>query len=87
MTELPIEKSGNGPGYFGPVDLPEDALIHATHPEGGFTVESITVDGRWDGLINESGVVDNTRPFRDEGIAWISVFATEEWSIEIFRSD
>lgn len=88
VENLPFERSDDRPEYYGPVELPEDALIHGEHSgEGGFAVDTITVDGHWDVPINDSGEVDSTRSLRDDGIAWISVYGREEWSIEIYEQE
>lgn len=89
VMELPFERSGHQPVYFGPINLPENALIHGKHSgEGGFTVDSITVDGHWDVPINDSSrKVDSTRPMRDDGIAWISVTGRGDWSINIYERE
>lgn len=88
VDELPFERSGTEPKYFGPVELPETALIHAEHSGGGgFTIDTITTDGHWDVPINESGEVDSTRSLRDEGIAWISVYGVDDWSFEVVPSE
>jgi len=84
----PFERSDDQPVYYGPVELPEGALIHGQHSgEGGFSVDTITVDGHWDGPINDSGEVDSTRPLRDDGIAWISVYRRDNRSIEILEQE
>jgi hypothetical protein len=88
VMEVPFERSGDQPVYFGPIDLPEDALIHGEHSgDDGFNVHSITVDGRWHVPINDSGEVDSTRPMRDEGLAWISVYGRDDWTIEIYKME
>jgi hypothetical protein len=88
VENLPIERSDDQPVYYGPVELPEDALIQGQHSgEGGFSVHTITVDGHWDVPINDSGEVDSTRPLRDDGIAWISVYGRDDWSIEIYKQE
>lgn len=84
VEELPFEATGDSPQYLGPVELHEDAEVNASHEgEGVFQVDSITTDGHWDVPVNESGAVDATRSFRDEGTAWINVVGDGDWSVEI----
>lgn len=85
IAELPFEVTGEKPASHGPIKLAEDAQIQASHDGSGyFSVRSLTLDGRWDVPINDSGQIESTtRPFRDSGVAWINVVGTKHWSIRI----
>lgn len=81
---LPVDVSGSAPSYVGPVELHSDAEVHATHRgDSVFSVHSITLDGHWDVPVNDSGELETTRVFRDEGVAWISIVGDGDWSITI----
>ncbi len=85
---LPYEAEGSEPTYVGPVDVPEEAEIHAQHDgkseheSDPFSVDTLTADGLWSGF-NESGNVDMTRPLRDDGVMWFSIHAYHDWSFEV----
>lgn len=84
IGDLPFKRSDDEPVYYGPVELPDDALINAEHTgDGGFTVHTITTEGHWYVAINDSGEVDSTRSLRDDGTVWISVYGVDDWFIEI----
>lgn len=79
----PVEKSGTGNTFFGPVELNEgDEIFAENEGEGVFMVDTITKDGLWDVPVNEGGTTEVSGPLRDTGIAHVNVVGGD-WTVRL----
>lgn len=85
VREPPLEESGTGSSWVGPVRAEGVNEIHATHDgEGNFVAWAHDVDGGQDLLVNEVGEYDGTSTFRADGeVFWINIEADGDWTIAI----
>ncbi len=87
LAELPVEASGTGPSFVGPLWTPSDVRLTATHDgEGEFIVDGHGADGHREQLIHKTGAFDNSRSYSAGGTVWIDVEADGEWTLTVSES-
>ncbi|MDL0135457.1 hypothetical protein PNP85_14280 [Halobacterium salinarum] len=83
-ADIPVTEDGDQPTYIGLINLPSDAEVTATKSSGDiFQFHTITPDGGWNLPINDSSQPEVTRTIRHEGLAFVNVVGTGEWSVTI----
>ncbi|MFP9192579.1 polysaccharide deacetylase family protein [Natrialbaceae archaeon A-CW1-1] len=84
LGSLPVEASGTGSSFVGPLWTDSDVSLEATHDgDGEFIIDGFNADGGWEQVINQSGSFDGSRSFSVSGAFWINVEADGEWTLEI----
>ena len=81
---LPVEESGAGSAFIGPIWVEDDGRLTATH-EGAetFRIDLYGADGSWEQIVHQSGEFDSSRSFRGPGVCWLNVEASGDWTVEI----
>ncbi len=83
LEELPVEKSGTGSSFVGPLWAPDDGSLTLTHDgDGEFVVDGYGADGSRESIVNKSGSFDNSRSFAASGTVWINIEADGDWTLE-----
>lgn len=84
LEELPVEASGSGSSYVGPLWTEGGVGLEATHEGSGpFVVDGYDADGGWEQIINDEGEFDNNRSYSAGGAVWINVEADGDWTLAI----
>lgn len=83
-SDVPVTEDDDQPTHIGLIDLPSDAEVTAMKSSGDiFQFHTITPDGRWNLPINDSSQPEVTRTIQHEGLAFVNVVGTGEWSVTI----
>ncbi|WP_225336072.1 polysaccharide deacetylase family protein [Halomicrobium urmianum] len=84
LEDLPVEASGTGSAFVGPLWTERDVRIVATHDgDGTFIVDGYGADGSREVIVHRSGEFSNSRSYKAGGPAWINVEADGNWTLEI----
>ncbi|AGB38478.1 polysaccharide deacetylase family protein [Natronococcus occultus] len=82
LEELPIERSGNGSSFVGPLWAPDDVSLSPTHDgDGEFVVTGYDADGGYEQLVDQTGSFDSSRSYAAGGTVWIDIEADGEWTL------
>ncbi|MFP8889896.1 polysaccharide deacetylase family protein [Natrialbaceae archaeon A-CW2] len=88
LEDPPLETSGEGSGFIGPLWAEGGLSLDVTHDgEGPFIVDGYGVDGSWEQLVNQTGPFDNSRSYAASGVCWINVEADGNWTIDIVTNE
>ena len=80
----PVEESGSGTDYFGPVTLDGVHEVTASHEgERNFIIQSHGIDGDWDLVINEIGSFEGSSTVRSSEIVYFNVEADGDWTVSV----
>jgi hypothetical protein len=80
----PIEHSGEGPDYFGPVALDGVHEVTASHDgESNFILQAHGIDGDWDLVVNEIGEFEGSSTLRSSELVYFDVEADGNWSVSV----
>ncbi|MDQ2049774.1 polysaccharide deacetylase [Natronolimnohabitans sp. A-GB9] len=84
FEEPPLETSGTGSAFVGPLWTDDDLSLAVTHDgDGSFVVDGVGADGSWEQLVNQRGGFDASRSYAAAGVCWIDIEADGDWSLEI----
>ncbi len=84
LNELPIERSGTGSSFVGPIWTEDDVSLSLTHDgDGDFIVDGHGADGSRESIVNQTGSFDNSRSYAANGTVWINIEADGEWTLEV----
>ncbi|MFC4544574.1 polysaccharide deacetylase [Halosolutus amylolyticus] len=87
LADLPVEASGTGSGFVGPLWTPDDPSLSVTHDgDGAFIVDGYGADGSWEQIVNKTGAFDNSRSYAASGVVWINVEADGNWTLDVSDS-
>ncbi|WP_323174667.1 polysaccharide deacetylase [Natrialba sp. PRR66] len=87
LSELPVQASGTGSAFVGPLWTEGDVRIEATHDgDGQFVVDGHGGDGSREILVHRTGSFDNSRSYKAGGVVWLNVEADGDWTLEIVDS-
>ncbi|SIS03752.1 polysaccharide deacetylase family protein [Natronorubrum thiooxidans] len=87
LDSLPVEASGSGSGFVGPIWTDTDVRLELTHDgDGDFVVDGYGADGSRESIVNKTGAFDNSRSYRAGGAVWINIEATGDWTLEVTDS-
>ncbi|ELY57848.1 polysaccharide deacetylase family protein [Natronococcus jeotgali] len=82
LEELPVERSGSGSGYVGPLWTEGGVSLSPTHDgDGTFIVDGYGADGSREQIVNKTGSFDNSRSYAAGGTVWINVEADGDWTL------
>ncbi|MDG5818714.1 polysaccharide deacetylase [Natronococcus sp. A-GB7] len=82
LEELPVEHSGSGSGYVGPLWTEGGVSLSPTHDgDGTFVVDGYGADGSREQLVNQTGSFDSSRSYAAGGTVWINVEADGDWTL------
>lgn len=83
LEEPPIEVSGKGSAFVGPLWADNGLNLTVTHDgAGAFVVDGYGADGSREQLVNKRGEFDASRSYGASGVSWIDVEADGSWTIE-----
>ncbi|WP_394739543.1 polysaccharide deacetylase family protein [Natronococcus roseus] len=83
LEELPVERSGNGSSFVGPLWAPDDVSLLPTHDgDGEFVVTGYGADGSYEQLVDQTGSFDSSRSYAAGGTVWIDIEADGDWTLE-----
>ena len=84
LADLPVEQSGSGTSFVGPLWTEGDVRIEATHSgDGSFVVDGHGADGSTEQLINQNGGFDGSRSYSAGGTVWLTVVADGDWTLSV----
>ena len=84
LAEPPIEASGSGSGFVGPLWADDGLTLSVTHDgDGAFVVDGYGADGSWEQLVNQRGEFDASRSAGVSGVSWIDVEADGNWTLDV----
>lgn len=84
LDEPPVDVTGTGSGYVGPIWSDGDLRLELTHDgDGAFVVDGYGADGSSESIVNQTGAVDNSRSYRAGGTVWLNIEADSDWSLEV----
>ncbi len=84
LEDLPVEASGNGTSFVGPLWTESDVRLTATHDGNEeFRVDGHGADGHRESLIVTDGAFDSSRSYSAGGVVWLTVEADGNWSLEL----
>ena len=84
LDEPPVDVTGTGSGYVGPIWSDSDLRLEVTHDgDGAFIVDGYGADGSTESIVNQTGAVDNSRSYRADGTVWLNIEADGDWSLEV----
>ncbi|SER88041.1 polysaccharide deacetylase family protein [Natrinema salaciae] len=87
LTDLPVQASGTGSAFVGPLWTVGDARVVATHDgDGQFIVDGYGADGSREILAHRTGEFDNSRSYKAGGVVWLNVEADGDWTLEVVDS-
>ncbi|WP_121741234.1 polysaccharide deacetylase family protein [Natronorubrum halophilum] len=87
LDELPVEATGRGSAFVGPIWTDSDARLEVTHDgDGAFVVDGYSADGSRESIINKTGTFDNSRSYHSSGTIWINIEADGDWTLEVTES-
>lgn len=80
----PVEHSGEGPDYFGPIALDGVHEVAATHDgDSNFILQAHGIGGDWDLVVNEIGEFEGSSTLRSDELVYFDVEADGSWSVEV----
>ncbi|MDS0473388.1 polysaccharide deacetylase family protein [Natrinema sp. 1APR25-10V2] len=84
LSELPVQASGTGSAFVGPLWTEGDVRVEATHDgDGRFVVDGHGADGSREILVHRDGSFDNSRSYKAGGVVWLNVEADGDWTLEV----
>lgn len=84
LAELPVDVSGTGSSFVGPLRTDGTVSVDATHDgTAQFIVDGHGADGRSEQLINRTGEFDSSRSYSAGGAVWLNVEADGNWTLEV----
>lgn len=84
LTEPPIERSGTGSSFVGPIWAEDDLSLSLAHDgDGEFVVDGHGADGSTESIVNRTGSFDNSRSYAASGTVWINIEADGNWTLEV----
>lgn len=87
LSDLPVQTSGAGSAFVGPLWTEGDIRVETTHDgDGQFIVDGHGADGSREILVHQTGAFDNSRSYKAGGVVWLNVEADGNWTIEIVDS-
>ncbi len=87
LEDLPVEASGTGSAFVGPLWTDRDVRVVATHDgDGTFIVDGYGADGSREVLVHRTGEFSNSRSYKAGGPVWLNVEADGDWTLEISDS-
>lgn len=87
LADLPVQASGTGSAFVGPLWTEGDVRVVATHDgDGQFIVDGHGADGSREILVHRTGPFDNSRSYKAGGVVWLDVEADGDWTLEVVDS-
>ncbi|ELZ24465.1 polysaccharide deacetylase [Haloterrigena salina JCM 13891] len=87
LADLPVQASGTGSAFVGPLWTEGDVRVVATHDgDGQFVVDGHGADGSREILVHRTGSFDNSRSYKAGGVVWLDVEADGDWTLEVVDS-
>ncbi|MFD1562359.1 polysaccharide deacetylase [Haloarchaeobius amylolyticus] len=84
LEDLPVEASGTGSAFVGPLWTDRDVRVVATHDgDGTFIIDGYGSDGSREVLVHRTGEFSNSRSYKAGGPVWLNVEADGNWTLEI----
>ncbi|NKE36028.1 polysaccharide deacetylase [Natronococcus sp. JC468] len=84
LEDLPVEASGSGSAFVGPLWTDGDVRVVATHDgDGPFVVDGHGADGHREVLVNRSDEFSNSRSYKAGGPVWLDVEGVGNWTLSI----
>lgn len=81
LADPPLETSGSGVDYVGPLWAAEDLSLALTHDgDCRFWADSYGADGSSERIVDQEGAFDASRSFA-AGVCWIDVEADGAWTL------
>jgi hypothetical protein len=83
LMELPVERSGTGSSFVGPLWAPDDVSLSLSHDgDGDFVVDGYGADGSREQIVNQTGSASGSRSYAASGVVWINIEADGDWTLE-----
>jgi len=87
LEDLPLEATGTGSAFVGPLWTEGGIRVVATHDgDGTFIVDGYDADGSREILVHRTGEFDNSRSYKAGGPVWLNVEADGDWTLEVVDS-
>ncbi|ELY66325.1 polysaccharide deacetylase family protein [Natrinema versiforme] len=87
LEDLPLEATGTGSAFVGPLWNQGGIRVVATHDgDGAFIVDGYDADGSREILVHRTGEFNNSRSYKAGGPVWLNVEANGDWTLEVVDS-
>ncbi|WP_459887085.1 polysaccharide deacetylase family protein [Halostagnicola bangensis] len=84
LTELPVEESGTGSSFVGPLASEDDISLDVTHDGNReFLVDGYDSSGSREQIVNVVGEFNGSRSYSVGNATWFNVEADGDWTLEI----
>ncbi|KDE57942.1 polysaccharide deacetylase [Halostagnicola sp. A56] len=84
LTSLPVEQSGTGSSFVGPLESEDDISLVVSHEgDGTFLVDGFDSSGSREQVVNKTGQFEGSRSYAVGNATWFNVEATGDWELLI----